>query len=696
MFKYIILSIGFLGISNIVFANEVNPTDCSAPGGAAVADIDMAGFELLDSVDGSVTISSGDSLDINGSIFLDEDALWCVAPITDTAPDDLLIHSGHAYSQGSQTASDLILSGGLDEKLITVDDRTESGDNDTLVITVNGSGTTITADTDFTCSGAASEAACACNLYAYIIANPITGITPGRTDGTCSDAKVFFQPANGDTFRLNSAVTDGGGGTAYATVTNGTDGLVSMEGHVDLQGLYQVIFDDDNDSYCYASADDTIVCYVAAGLMSTLDANGFLSGANITAEGSSYFNWALKSEVTSPNDGTILMTNDAGTDFTMLQFGCTANTCPAWKRNSANFQARNAADTGYIDVTVRNIQATANVLLPTAGDISYASSTDITAPADGDLLITKDDGVTVGTLFSNIDLNGTERVTYDANADSYCYASADDVIDCYVAAGLMSTLDASGLTLAGDLDINGQQVLLETTGNNSFLYSSADNTVDLYVDNALAVQFISTGTALFQNDVRLNATDFFYWVGRSEIYSPADGDILISNAAGTDFGMLYFGDNTVAFPALKRSGDDLLVRLGDDSGPAGLQVGTLATFSTASFTGDVVYAPSTTESIVAGTGITTTNRAIVRIAGSGGAVTVTATPSITARSDGSCITIQGDDDTNTVTLQDNDTLAGTNLELSGSVSMVFGKGDMLHLCYDSGDTKWYEVSRSDN
>lgn len=110
--------------------------------------------------------------------------------------------------------------------------------------------------------------------------------------------------------------------------------------------------------------------------------------------------------------------------------------------------------------------------------------------------------------------------------------------------------------------------------------------------------------------------------------------------------------------------------------------------------GGTIYTPSATLDIVAATGLTAATHLIytnVRIAGSGGAVNITANPQIAAGRDGQEITIQGDSDTNTVTFDD-----ATGLALADAASFVMGKGDILRLTYDSGDTLWYEISRSNN
>ena len=114
-----------------------------------------------------------------------------------------------------------------------------------------------------------------------------------------------------------------------------------------------------------------------------------------------------------------------------------------------------------------------------------------------------------------------------------------------------------------------------------------------------------------------------------------------------------------------------------------------------SVTGKIISTPSTDTSLLAATQITVT-RKIMRVVGNGGAVILTGTPIIVASDDGTEVIIQGTHDTNTVTLQDESSNAGSKLQLSGGNDFTLGQGDTIYLIYDSGDTNWYEVSRSDN
>lgn len=80
------------------------------------------------------------------------------------------------------------------------------------------------------------------------------------------------------------------------------------------------------------------------------------------------------------------------------------------------------------------------------------------------------------------------------------------------------------------------------------------------------------------------------------------------------------------------------------------------------------------------------------VAGSGGAVTVTKTPSITVgTADGQILRVIGTSNTNTVTLQDQASLASSGLSLNGN--WVGAKDSVLMLHWDATQSLWVEDSR---
>jgi hypothetical protein len=125
-----------------------------------------------------------------------------------------------------------------------------------------------------------------------------------------------------------------------------------------------------------------------------------------------------------------------------------------------------------------------------------------------------------------------------------------------------------------------------------------------------------------------------------------------------------------------------------------LGVSGAASFAAGVGLGGKTYAPSSTlQSLLAATAIVP-DALRLRVVGSGGAVTLTAVPTITPTStDGQLLIIQGTSDANTVTLQDSATLPGSQLNL-GAGTRVLGAGDIIFLVWDLATTSWSEISFS--
>ena len=107
---------------------------------------------------------------------------------------------------------------------------------------------------------------------------------------------------------------------------------------------------------------------------------------------------------------------------------------------------------------------------------------------------------------------------------------------------------------------------------NGHFLAYTDNTYDIGASGANRPRNIFTAADIFSGrHLAAAASGSIYWVGRSVIYSKADGNVLIQNQAETDFDRLQFGGTSASFPALKRSTTTLQVRLADDSGFAAIQ-----------------------------------------------------------------------------------------------------------------------------
>jgi hypothetical protein len=91
------------------------------------------------------------------------------------------------------------------------------------------------------------------------------------------------------------------------------------------------------------------------------------------------------------------------------------------------------------------------------------------------------------------------------------------------------------------------------------------------------------------------------------------------------------------------------------------------------------------------------NAAYLHVESSGGAVTLTSTPTIAnPTADGQRLLIEGNSDVDTVTLQDRSALGGSNLNLAGGTNVTLGQGDNIELVWSDVMGVWNEISRSNN
>jgi len=137
--------------------------------------------------------------------------------------------------------------------------------------------------------------------------------------------------------------------------------------------------------------------------------------------------------------------------------------------------------------------------------------------------------------------------------------------------GTIPLLNAAN-TWSANQTFNGVDLKWTTdgTGNIGAVSASRPNTVYAYSFNA-------GGSSLGSNNLAFaSGTGAVYWQSGT-IIEPVnvDGNIKFSNYARNDFGRMQFGGTTSSFPALKRSGAGLIVRLADDSANASLTTGNL-------------------------------------------------------------------------------------------------------------------------
>lgn len=112
------------------------------------------------------------------------------------------------------------------------------------------------------------------------------------------------------------------------------------------------------------------------------------------------------------------------------------------------------------------------------------------------------------------------------------------------------------------------------TGSLRFQFSVNGGTVTepMHLTSAGA---LTTSGNITASSLTSGAANFINFSARSMLTSPVNGNLRLTNAAQSDFGMLQFGGTTSSFPALKRTSTTLQARLADDSGFAPFDVGLL-------------------------------------------------------------------------------------------------------------------------
>ena len=127
-----------------------------------------------------------------------------------------------------------------------------------------------------------------------------------------------------------------------------------------------------------------------------------------------------------------------------------------------------------------------------------------------------------------------------------------------------STAHAIGLRINGISNYAVNVATSDAVGNRIAYYGGTSGRISSSAS-------FTVGTTLTAPGFSNTNTSYYEWTGRSRLYSSADGNITLSNAAASGFTSLLFGGTTSSFPALKRSSALLQARLADDSGYADFQ-----------------------------------------------------------------------------------------------------------------------------
>ena len=138
------------------------------------------------------------------------------------------------------------------------------------------------------------------------------------------------------------------------------------------------------DNYIFTTTAASLILQTNFTAALTLDSsqNATFAGAvGLPATGNLY--WSARASLKSPANGIVTLYNDAGTDFSRLQFGGTTSSFPALKRNGVRMDVVLADASDDAVIRAKTFLAAQAATTAGAGEISYGSSTAATVGAAG-------------------------------------------------------------------------------------------------------------------------------------------------------------------------------------------------------------------------------------------------------------------------------------------------------------------------
>ena len=238
-----------------------------------------------------------------------------------------------------------------------------------------------------------------------------------------------------------------------------------------------------------------------------------------------------------------------------------------------------------------------------------------TAPPAGEQIGFYKTNIKVGAFEMGVRLKNNDTFNYEWSSTSV-YSGASDTNLSRISAGVIGVgtgthgsvagslqltsitasggVAAAGFTLGAGQDLTWTtQGLIDMTGDGVFRFRNNAATQDFTITAGASNLATFNGGITASADIRLGNTGTLFWgTTGSQIYGGTNGNLQLTNQAGSDFGRLQFGGTTSSFPALKRSTTSLQAKLADDSAFTAIQ-GKLTT-DTAYTAGD----PTTTGYLV--------------------------------------------------------------------------------------------------
>ena len=289
----------------------------------------------------------------------------------------------------------------------------------------------------------------------------------------------------------------------------------------------------------------------ASGVAGTIRATASITGNGFINSASSVYVWQGRSYMQSLADGNITLNNNAGNDFGLLQFGGTTGSYPALRKMSGSTPVG-------LEVVTANVSTFAPfgaryfvVEETTSAHIRQGAGTpeSVVAAPLGSLFL-RDNGAASTSLY-------VKESGAATSAGWRAAVTAD-------ATGAVSL--NNGLVLinpAGDPNLRRWKMFVSGTD----LAFDSQNDAGVSYGRPAMFSLFNGGLSCvgpIASTAGILGSGYSFATG-TKLASAADGVIQLTNNASSDFSMLQFGGTTVAFPAFKRSGTTLTLKLADDT-----------------------------------------------------------------------------------------------------------------------------------
>lgn len=351
----------------------------------------------------------------------------------------------------------------------------------------------------------------------YNNAGSFGGISGATTNGTALTlvAPILGTPAsvtltNATGLPVSTGISGLGTGVATFLATPSSANLVAAL--TDETGTGALVF---------ANTPTLVTPVIGAATGTSLVVTGVL-----TAGATSNLGFTGRSLISSASDGVLMLSNNAASAFTRLQFGGTTSSFPSIKRNGAALNFRLSDDSADASITASNITASGAITVGTASPIQFGSSsrTHIYSSVDGNLELYNN----AETSFGLIKLGGgnTSFPAIKRSGAAVAFRLADDSADAAITSAAITASGsltfsavASGIILkqgangrVGTFVCNG--VTPVTVGNTSVAITDAIiislNTVGGTVGAVPAIQTITASTGFTVAGTALDTSTYNY------------------------------------------------------------------------------------------------------------------------------------------------------------------------------------------